>query len=651
MLSIEDLKHLPQLPGVYRMLDAQQQLLYVGKAKALKRRVSSYFQKEVSSLKTQILVEKIAAIEITVTTTEAEALILEQILIKRHKPPYNILLKDDKSYPYIYLSSEQAFPRICFYRGPLNKPGKFYGPFVTGSALRDTLALLQKVFKVRQCEDAFFRNRTRPCLQYQIQRCTGPCVGLVTKEDYQQQVKHTQTFLEGRSVELIAQLVAQMEQAAVAHQYEKAAEYRDQITGLQQIQAQQHISGSGQGDVDVIAVALGGASACVNILHIRQGQMVGQHHQFISLHTEEDARAVLAAFVPQYYLSAAAQTVLPKEIVLSEELEESTALAEAILTAKDLALADKDFLAKQHGLADGQLLADKDLLNELAAVPAIPRAGRLRITASVRGERAAWVKLSQLNADQQLQLRLAARATQQQCMQQLQEDLGLAITPGWLECFDISHTQGEKTVAACVVFDHQGAVKSRYRRFNIEDITPGDDYAAIHQAVFRRYRPQEDAANAPERILPDVIVIDGGKGQLQSAYAALEAVGLGQITLISIAKGPMRKSGLETLFGYTPQTAKINELTLRPQAFLLLQQIRDEAHRFAITGHRNRRDKARRQSSLETIPGVGAKRRKILLNHFGGLQGLRQASVADIARLPGISASLATEIVAAIQIK
>jgi excinuclease ABC subunit C len=629
MLDPEHLKFLPQLPGVYRMLDAKQRLLYVGKAKALKRRVCSYFQKQHSSLKTQLLVEKIAAVEITVTATEAEALILEQTLIKRHKPPYNILLKDDKTYPYIYLTTEQTYPRVSFYRGLLNKPGKFFGPFVSGSAVRDTLSLLQKVFKVRQCEDVFFRNRTRPCLQYQINRCTAPCVGLVSTDDYQQQVKHIQLFLEGRSVELIQHWVQQMEQAALQHDYEKAALYRDQISDLQQVQAQQHVSG-GRGDVDVLAVALEAELACVNILHVRQGELVGQYHQIIGLCTEENVAAVLDAFVPQYYLRAAEQGALPKEIVLCAALDDMKAIAEALAQA-----------ATQQ-----------------------PQQ-RVRITASVRGERAAWLKLSQLNAEQQLQLRLAARANQQQRLTQLQEDLRLAMPPAWLECFDISHTQGEKTVASCVVFDHQGPVKSRYRRFNIEDITPGDDYAAIAQAVTRRYRPSTALAENPDSsttdsrladdagaitALPDVIIIDGGKGQLQSAFQALETLNLQPTCLISIAKGPSRKPGLETLFGYATQAAKILEFDVRPASLTLLQQLRDEAHRFAITGHRGRRDKTRRTSSLENIAGIGAKRRKLLLTHFGGLQGLRQASVEDIARLPGIGAALAAEIVATLQV-
>ncbi len=662
MLDPESLKFLPQLPGVYRMLDAKQQLLYVGKAKALKRRVSSYFQKQHGSLKTQLLVEKIVSIEITVTATEAEALILEQTLIKRHKPPYNILLKDDKTYPYIYLTTEQDYPRVSFYRGLLNKPGKFFGPFVSGSAVRDTLGLLQKVFKVRQCEDVFFRNRTRPCLQYQIKRCTAPCVGLVSTEDYQQQVKHTQLFLEGRSVELIQQWAQQMEQAAVQHDYEKAALYRDQISDLQQVQAQQHVSG-GRGDVDVLAVAMESELACVNILHVRHGELVGQYHQIINLCTEDSVAAVLDAFVPQYYLRAAAQAALPKEIVLSEAVDDMAAIAQALADA-----------------------TDAESLSSTST--------RVRLTASVRGERAAWIKLSQLNADQQLQLRLAARANQQQRLAQLQQDLGLLMPPAWLECFDISHTQGEKAVAACVVFDHQGPVKSHYRRFNIEGITPGDDYAAIHQAVMRRYRqaaspstPQEFSStpqefsptslampsttqepqpvsplsetplsktnvsetSVAETILPDVLIIDGGKGQLQSAYEALQALNIRPTCLISIAKGPSRKPGLETLFGYAAQAAKIIEFEVRPASLTLLQQLRDEAHRFAITGHRSRRDKQRRTSSLENIAGVGAKRRKLLLTHFGGLQGLRQASVEDIARLPGIGAALAAEIVATLQ--
>ncbi len=600
-LDSDVLKVLPDHPGVYRMLDAQGTIIYVGKAKSLKKRVSSYFQKQQDSLKTRVLVSKIVDIKVTLTDTEAEALILEQTLIKKHKPHYNILLKDDKSYPYIHLSAHE-FPRLSFHRGPRNKPGEYFGPYVSGLALRETLNVLQKVFKVRQCEDSFFRNRSRPCLQYQINRCTAPCVAKVSQQDYREQVTHTQDFLTGhKSDRLVALWVERMESASNRLDYELAAQLRDQISQMKAVQARQKMVGR-RGELDAVAVHVVGEQACVSAVHVRQGEVVGHQNFLLRTPGENSPELILQAFLPQHYLSDHHIEQLPKEIIVGHSFEGMQGLAQSMTE-----------------------VADKVV----------------RISDRVRDTRAAWLKLAHLNAEQHLEAHLAKRESQRQRYEQLQADLGLDAVPAHIECFDISHTQGEKAQASCVVFDRNGPAKSRYRRFNINGIQPGDDYAAIGQAVYRRYQRQK----TEEATLPDIVLIDGGKGQLSMAKKSLDECQIEEICLLSIAKGPERKPGLETIFRFGA-TGEVEEVSFASGSLLLLQQVRDEAHRFAVAGHRQRRDKSRKNSILEDLPGVGPKRRKQLLTHFGGLQALKKASVEDLSKLPGISDALAADIVA-----
>lgn len=589
-------------PGVYRMLDEKGQVLYVGKAKKLKNRVSSYFRSNHPSIKTRSLVSKIADIEVTVTNSETEALLLEQTLIKELKPPYNILLRDDKSYPYIYLSQEQDFPRLAFHRGAKRGKGKYFGPYPSAGAVRESLGLLQKVFKVRQCEDSFYRNRSRPCLQYQIKRCSGPCVNKVDKATYDEDVRHTRMFLEGRSQEVISELVQTMETASEQLDFEKAAEIRDQIVALRRIQETQFVEGEG-GDVDVISVATQSGGVCVQALFVRKGRVLGSKSYFPKAQGETDAGEILEEFLPQFYLNTARSMDIPKDIILDAQFESEQALEE-ILTEKT--------------------------------------SRKTRIEHNVRGNRAGWLRLAQTNAEQNLTSYLANRQNLFQRYQALQDALELEDLPRRLECFDISHTQGEGTVASCVVFDQNGPKKSDYRRFNIEGITAGDDYAAMQQALDRRYTRLKRG----EGKLPDILLIDGGKGQIAQASAVLEELQITDVLVVGVAKGPSRKAGLETL--HIPGEPNPIQLSADSPALHLVQHIRDEAHRFAITGHRQRRDKKRRQSPLEGIPGVGPKRRRQLLNHFGGMQEILRASAGDLANVPGISKKMAEDIYAAL---
>lgn len=585
------LKTLTTKPGVYRMLDDQGTVLYVGKAGNLKNRVSSYFRATGLSPKTRALVAHIQGIDVTVTHSEGEALLLENNLIKELKPRYNILLRDDKSYPYIYLSDHEDFPRLGFYRGARREKGRFFGPYPSAGAVRDSLNLLQKIFPVRQCEDSFYRNRSRPCLQYQIKRCTGPCVGLVDKDTYEQDVRHAVMFLEGKNHEVINELAARMESAAAQLDFERAAHLRDQIVSLRRVQEKQYVSGEG-GDLDVVASAVHNGAGCVQVFYIRGGRSLGNKTFFPRHNSDADAAEILAAFLPQYYLDRE----MPSEIIISHQLEDA-ALLEHVL---------------------GQ------------------QAGRkVTVTHRVRGERARWLAMATTNAQHALAQHMAGKADIRQRYEALQEALDLDSLPQRLECFDISHTMGELPVASCVVFDGNGPLKSDYRRFNIENITPGDDYAAMHQALTRRYT----RIKAGEGKLPDILFIDGGKGQVSAVAQALEELQVGGVTLVGVAKGPARKPGLETLFLFGSETPII--LPADSPALHLVQQIRDEAHRFAITGHRQRRAKARNTSPLEKIPGIGARRRRQLLNQFGGIQGVARAGVEDLANVQGISKQLA----------
>lgn len=581
-------------PGVYRMFDAEAHLLYVGKANNLKKRLASYFRKSGLAPKTAALVARIAQIETTITANETEALLLEQTLIKEWRPPYNILLRDDKSYPYVFLSSADEYPRLGIHRGAKKQKGRYFGPYPSGLAIRESLNLLQKTFQVRQCEDSYFRNRTRPCLQYQIKRCKGPCVGLVDREEYAEDVRRSVLFLEGRSNVLTDELSGAMETAAAALDFERAAELRDQIALLRRVQDQQSMEG-GTGDVDVVAAMVSPGGACVHLISVRGGRVLGSKNFFPQVAIEEAAADVLAAFLAQYYLGSSERD-LPNELIVNCEHEDFATLVAAIAEV---------------------------------------RGRELSISHRVRGTRARWQQLAVTNAEQALAARLANRQHVAARMEALGEALGMDEPPQRLECFDISHSSGEATVASCVVFGPEGPLKSDYRRFNIEGVTAGDDYAAMHQALTRRFRRLKDG----EGKMPDILLVDGGKGQLNMAREVLQELAVVDLVLLGVAKGVTRKPGLETLYLNDAE----HEFTLPGDspALHLIQQIRDEAHRFAITGHRARRGKARRTSSLEEVPGVGPKRRRDLLKHFGGLQELARASVEEIAKAPGISKKLA----------
>lgn len=593
------LKTLPGRPGVYRMYSDKDDVLYVGKAKSLKSRVSSYFRSAALAAKTMALVRKISRIEYTITASETEALLLEQSLIKQYSPPYNIVFKDDKSYPYIYLSSEQQYPRLAFHRGAQKRPGKYFGPFPSAYSVRDSLNILQKVFRVRQCEDTFFKNRSRPCLQYQIKRCSGPCCGLVSDADYADDVKHAAMFLEGKSRVVLDDYADKMEQASSSLQFERAAKYRDQIAHLQRIQEQQYVTG-GEGEIDVIGVSVNPGGVCVLVMMVRGGRLLGNKTYFPRVRTEDTDSEVLAAFIPQFYLLGTSGREVPQQIVVSARIEDKAVIEQA--------------LTEKSGR-------------------------RVSIGDSVRGHRQRWVNLAVTNAQQSLGGYLASRNNIYQRFELLQEALNLPEPPERLECFDISHSSGEATVASCVVFDQSGPLKSDYRRFNIDGITPGDDYAAMSQALRRRYTRVKKG----EGRLPDVLFIDGGKGQLHQAENIMEELQITGVILVGVAKGPSRKAGLEALF-----VSGGGELVLSADspALHLIQHIRDESHRFAITAHRNRRGKKRRESVLEGIDGVGPKRRRALLRHFGGAGRVEAASIEELAKVEGISGKLAGHIYA-----
>ncbi len=585
-----------QQPGIYQMFAANGDILYVGKARNLKARLASYFRKSGIAPKTAALVARIAHIEVTVTASETEALILEQNLIKANRPPYNILLRDDKSYPYIFMSSGEDFPRISFHRGAKKKRGEYFGPFPNVSALRDSLNFLQKTFRVRQCEDSVFNNRSRPCLQYQIKRCTAPCVDLVSREDYGQDVRHTRMFLTGQSDELMQELADQMETAARELAFEKAATLRDQIAALRAIQSQQVVE-EGTGDLDVVAAVMDQGALCVHLLYIRQGRILGSRSYFPQASLVETEAEALTAFLPQFYLNESRE--IPRAIITNHPLDEGELLCQALQTA---------------------------------------RGRQVSLVHQVRGHRAQWLQMAETAARQNLKARMASRQDVRTRLQALQEVLNLDELPQRLECFDISHSSGELTVASCVVFDANGPLKSDYRRFNIEGITPGDDYAAMAQALERRYTRLQKG----EGKLPDILLIDGGKGQVGKVAEVLSELGVCGVKLIGVAKGTTRKAGFETLYDADMDAELV--LPGDSPALHLIQHIRDEAHRFAITGHKQRRDKRRRTSTLEDLPGIGATRRRELLRHFGGIQEIARASVADLARVKGISQTLAEDI-------
>jgi excinuclease ABC subunit C len=582
---------LPARPGVYRMLDAQGVILYVGKARSLKSRVGSYFQPSNVHPKVQALVAKTAAMEVTITNSDTDALLLELNLIKKHRPRFNIVLRDDKSFPFLHLSTDHDFPSISFYRGSRKEPGRFFGPYPSAGAVRETLQQMQKLFRLRNCQDSYFANRSRPCLQYQIQRCTGPCVGLISKEDYARDVAAAVKVLEGRNDEVYLDLSQRMEQAAQRLEFEEAAKLRDQLAKLKTVLAQQSVTSEPHHDADVAAVAAANGEYCVALMFVRAGRSLGSTTFFPKAPFAEPAE-VIAAFVAQYYSEREA----PAEIIVAHEFDEIALLEEALSA----------------------------------------RSGhRVRICPSVRGIRARWLEMMQSNAAEALKMRRLARASIDADLEEIADVFQLSEAPRRIECFDISHTAGTDTIASCVVFGVEGPLKNDYRRFNISGIQPGDDYAAMYQALTRRYKRVRDG----EIAAPEVLLIDGGKGQLAEAARVLDELEVKGVTLIGIAKGADRRPGQEQLFLLGGDTPTI--LAPDSRALHLIQRVRDEAHRFAIAGHRRKRAKRHSQSILETIPGLGPVKRRELLKQFGGLQGILRAGIDDFVQVRGLGRSLA----------
>jgi excinuclease ABC subunit C len=589
------LRGLSHRPGVYRMLNAAGKVIYVGKASDLRKRVSSYFQRTPGDPKTAQMMGLVKGVEVTVTNTEAEALILEYNLIKRHKPRFNVILRDDKSYPYVYVATNHAFPRLQFHRGAKKGKGRYFGPYPSTSAVRKTLNELEKLFLIRQCSDSFFSNRSRPCLQYQIKRCTAPCVGYIDETNYGADIDAAILFLEGKNRNVIDSLVKRMDSAAEKQDYEQAARFRDQIGRLKQVEAEQLISRSNAHDLDVIAVSSLPGTHCVTILFIRGGKVLGSRNFFPRVGGDDSKERILSGFLPQYYLNKTA----PSEIIVEAEV------------------------------------ADRELLESTFA----RRSERsVTIKHRVRGDRLRWLQLARTNAEQGVNLHVASNATLRRQFASLAEALHLEAPPDRIECFDVSHTAGEATVASCVVFNQSGPLKSDYRRFNLSPKSAGDDYAAMAEALRRRYTRVKKG----EVPMPDILFVDGGKGQLAEALTVLDELELDWLRVVAVAKGRSRRPGAEQLFLAGQDTATI--LPADSPALHLIQQIRDEAHRFAITGHRQRRAKKRKTSRLEEIPGLGPKRRRELLRQFGGLQGIRGAGVDDLVKVRGISRSLAQKI-------
>ena len=585
---------LPTRPGVYLMRDEVGQALYVGKARNLRKRVGSYFDARPKIERIMRMVSRIQSIEISMTRSEGEALLLENEWIKSLKPRYNILLRDDKSYPWIVIGSSHRFPRIAFHRGARDSSQRYFGPFPSASSVRESINLIHKLFRLRNCENSYFDHRNRPCLQYQIRRCTAPCVGFVSQESYAEQVSDAVLFLEGKDERIIARLIRRMEAASARQEYEMAAVYRDQINTLKKLHAQQIVSG-GSGNIDFVAVAQEQGKSCVQVVSYRNGRNLGQRSFFPSQAEYREPPEVLDAFLGQYYQDR----VPPTQVVLSHEVE------------------NHEILESVFSLGAGR---------------------KVVMQAHPRGKRRKLLQLAEQNARQSLGLRLAGQASVTRQFESLQDLLGLEELPRTIECFDISHTAGNLTVGSCVVFDSEGPVKSRYRRYNLKDIKPGDDYAAMRQVLHRRYARMQ----VEDGHIPDLVLIDGGKGQLQQAIDVMTELGLSGVPLVGIAKGRSRRPGFEEWVRPAPAPA-LHPGPASPASHLV-QQVRDEAHRFAITGHRGRRNKAATRSTLEDIPGVGPKRRRQLLNHFGGMQGVSRAGIDELASVPGINRVLATQI-------
>lgn len=594
--------HLSQHSGVYQMLDEHGQVIYVGKAKNLKKRIASYFSGRNKDIKTENLVKHIHHIEITVTNNESEAVLLECNLIKKHHPRYNVLLRDDKSYPYILISTNHPYSRIDIYRGQRKKNGLFFGPYPSASAVRETISLLQKVFRIRTCSDAFFAARTRPCLLYQIDRCTGPCVGLISEADYAENVQLAIKFLQGKNQEVIEILQEKMEAASQNLAYESASVFRDQIARLRQIQEKQYVNVS-YDNADVLGFACEAGVVCIQLLSIRRRQLLGSRTYFPSVPSHSSKEEILTAFISQHYLNFLGQPEhIPKQIIVDEALHDKN-LLETVLS-KQIKLQHKVSIIHTH-----------------------------------RGEKKKLLSMASISARESLTTYLFTKTNMNERLEDLRLALNLKEIPLRIECFDVSHSMGEATVGSCVVFDQNGPVKSDYRRFNITNVTPGDDIGAMRQLLLRRFkRLQKENAQ-----LPDLILIDGGPTQLAAAQSVLQELNVNEVQVVGVAKGPTRKPGFETL--HRPNQDAIH-LGNDSKALHVIQQIRDEAHRFAITAHRMRRDKKRRHSILEDIPGIGAKRRRELLRYFGGIQGLAHASLDELMKVPGINRPLAERIFA-----
>ena len=582
------LKNLTKEPGVYKMLDKTGNVIYVGKAKNLKNRVSNYFISSNHNTKTQLLQKNIDDFSIIITKTETQALLLENELIKQFKPKFNILLKDSKSYPYIFLSND-VHPRLGMFRGKKNKNYHYFGPYPSSHIARDALALLKKIFKVRQCTNSFYRARSRPCLEYQIGLCSAPCVGKISDNKYEQDVDMVSLFLNGKASKLLNQVSQKMKDASIDLDFEAAAKYRDQLIGLRTIQERHGSQFSS--DMDVVSIVNDADTHCIELVFVRGGKQVGSETFFPKNAKNDSCEEVLSAFLPLYYLG----TKIPKEIVLSHKLEDKSVL-EAGLSTK---LIQSPRVDKKH-----------------------------------------YLEMATLNAKENLKQHLLLRFTKKKQLEGIQKTLALKTIPKVMECFDISHTMGEATTASCVVFEMGLPKVSSYRQFNIKDITPGDDYAAINQAVYRRY----SRLLSSKKAMPDIVFIDGGLGQLNQAIMVMNSIGVDSVMLVGVAKGEGRKAGLETLI--TVEDEKVKKITLSPfdPALLLINHIRDESHRFAIKNHRKKRAKKRTTSSLELIKGVGINKRSALLNHFGGLQEVQNASVDELQKVVGINSKLAIKI-------
>lgn len=594
------LANLSHHPGIYQMIDAKGAVIYVGKAKDIKKRISSYFNNRNKDPKTALLMEHVQDIDFTITSSENEAVILECNLIKKHHPRFNVLLRDDKSYPYILITTQHTYPRIDLYRGPRKKVGMYFGPYPSAYSVRETISLLQKIFQLRTCRDSYFAARTRPCLLYQIGRCSGPCVGLISKAEYEKNVQLAIMFLEGKSQQVVQALQVRMEDAAQKLNYEQAVQYRDQINRLRQIQDKQYVSVA-KGNADVIGCAMQAGIICIQLMSIRGGQVLDSRSYFPIVPPHADLEEIIASFITQHYLTDTSHVEsIPREVIIQINIAERELM--------------QNVLAEQVG-------------------------HKVTLTHGGRGEKKKWLNMALASAKQSLAAHLFNKINMEERVQSLELILGLQKPLKRIECFDISHSMGEATVASCVVFDQNGPIKSNYRRFNIVGVTPGNDVAAMRQVLLRRFKRLQKEGTS----LPDVILIDGGLTQLSAAYAVMAELDITDVLLVGVAKGKERKAGFETLhINHQPPI----HLPADSLALLFIQQIRDEAHRFAITGHRQRRDKARRQSSLELVPGIGAKRRRDLLRYFGGIQGIARASLDELSKVPGISRLLAERIFA-----